>query len=136
MDFDWVCRLHSHGLSGYYWNEEPVVKMDGGGISALKEHLVIWESLRALKDNDLLSAKNLYGISVRTIFFLARRSMEILGMSEILGKLKKEKHNLLWQRSRDLAIKHNFRAVKTKLSKFFPPFYLYLAQNHPKKRSV
>jgi len=69
MDFDWVCRLHSHGLSGYYWNEEPVVKMDGGGISALKEHLVIWESLRALKDNELLSAKNLYGISVRTIFF-------------------------------------------------------------------
>ena len=120
MDFDWVCRLHSHGLSGYYWNEEPVVKMDGGGISALKEHLVIWESLRALKDNDLLSAKNLYGISVRTIFFLARRSMEILGMSEILGKLKKEKHNLLWQRSRDLAIKHNSRTVKTKPEQVFP----------------
>ena len=120
MDFDWVCRLHKHRLKGFYWNKEPVVKMDGGGISALKEHLVIWESLRALKDNDLLSAKNLYGISVRTIFFLARRSMEILGMSEILGKLKKEKHNLLWQRSRDLAIKHNFRAVKTIPEQVFP----------------
>ena len=59
MDFDWVCRLHTHGLKGYYWNEEPVVKMDGGGISALKEHLVIWESLRALKDNRLLTSKNL-----------------------------------------------------------------------------
>jgi glycosyltransferase involved in cell wall biosynthesis len=46
--------------------------------------------------------------------------MEILGMSEILGKLKKEKHNLLWQRSRDLAIKHNFRTVKTKHDQIFP----------------
>ena len=87
MDFDWVCRLHNNGLNGYYWNDEPVVKMDGGGLSALKEHLVIWESLRALKDNQLLTPKNLYGISVRTMFFLARRSMEILGLSEILGKL-------------------------------------------------
>ena len=120
MDFDWVCRLHTHGLKGYYWNEEPVVKMDGGGISAVKEHLVIWESLRALKDNRLLTSKNLYGISVRTIFFLARRFMEILGMSEILGKLKKKKHNLLWQRSRALAIKHNLSAVKTKREHIFP----------------
>jgi len=70
MDFDWVCRLHIQGLSGYYWNKEPVVKMDGGGISAVKEHLVIWESLRALKENQLLSIKNMYGISVRTLFFL------------------------------------------------------------------
>ena len=69
MDFDWVCRLHTHGLKGYYWNEEPVVKMDGGGISALKEHLVIWESLRALRDNQLLNIKNLYGISVEFYFF-------------------------------------------------------------------
>jgi len=120
MDFDWVCRLHKHRLKGFYWNKEPVVKMDGGGISALKEHLVIWESLRALKDNRLLTSKNLYGISVRTVFYLARRLMEIFGMSEILGKLKKEKHNLLWQRSRDLAIKHNFRAVKTIPEQVFP----------------
>ena len=54
------------------------------------------------------------------LFFLSRRTMEILGMSEILGKLKKEKHNLLWQRSRDLAIKHNFHAVKTKPEQVFP----------------
>ena len=120
MDFDWVCRLHKHRLKGFYWNKEPVVRMDGGGISALKEHLVIWESLRALRDNHLLNIKNLYGISVRILFFLSRRIMEMLGMSEILGKLKKEKHNLLWQRSRDLAIKHNFREVKTKREHSFP----------------
>ena len=55
MDFDWVCRLHKKGLGGFYWNKEPVVKMDGGGISALKEHLVIWESLQALKEKHLLN---------------------------------------------------------------------------------
>ena len=85
MDFDWVCRLHKNDLGGFYWNKEPVVKMDGGGISALKEHLVIWESLQALKENQLLTLKNLYGISVRTIFYFARRMMELLGMTEILG---------------------------------------------------
>ena len=41
-------------------------------------------------------------------------------MSEILGKLKKKKHNLLWQRSRALAIKHNLSAVKTKREHIFP----------------
>ena len=85
--------------------------MDGGGISALKEHLVIWESLQALKKNHLLTSKNLYGISVRIIFFFARRMMEFLGMTEILGKLKKEKHKLLWQRSRAMAIKNNFSPI-------------------------
>ena len=87
--------------------------MDGGGISTLKEHLVIWESLQALKENNLLNAKNLYGISVRTLFYFARRMMDLLGMAEILGKLKKEKHKLLWQRSRAMAIKHNFSAILT-----------------------
>ncbi len=120
MDFDWVCRLHKNGLSGFYWNKEPVVKMDGGGISALKENLVIWESLKALKENQLLTLKNLYGISVRTIFYFARRMMELLGMAEILGKLKKEKHKLLWQRSRDMAIKHNFSAILTEPKKIIP----------------
>ena len=120
MDFDWVCRLHIQGLRGYYWNREPVVKMDGGGISALKEHLVIWESLRALKENNLLSIKNMYGISVRTLFFFARKTLESIGMSELLGSLKKRKHDLLWQRSRTLAIKQNQYEVKTKPEQIFP----------------
>lgn len=120
MDFDWVCRLHKNGLGGFYWNKEPVVKMDGGGISALKEHLVIWESLQALKENHLLTLKNLYGISVRTLFYFARRMMELLGMAEILGKLKKEKHKLLWERSRAMAIKHNFSPIITKNEHIFP----------------
>ena len=120
MDFDWVCRLHINGLNGYYWNKEPVVKMDGGGISAVKEHLVIWESLRALKENQLMTLKNIYGISVRTLFFLARQTMENLGMSEILGSLKKKKHNALWRRSRDLAIMQNYSEVKTKPEQIFP----------------
>ncbi|HIA56889.1 MAG TPA: glycosyltransferase [Candidatus Lambdaproteobacteria bacterium] len=120
MDFDWVCRLHKHRLKGFYWNKEPVVKMDGGGISAVKEHLVIWESLRALRDNQLLTLKNLYGISVRTFFYLARQTMETFGMSEILGALKKKKHNLLWQRSRAQAIKQNYSEVKTRPEHIFP----------------
>ena len=81
---------------------------------------MIWESLQALKENQLLTLKNLYGISVRTIFYFARRMMELLGMAEILGKLKKEKHKLLWQRSRAMAIKHNFSAILTEQKNNFP----------------
>ena len=130
MDFDWVCRLRIHGLIGYYWNKEPVVKMDGGGLSAVKEHLVIWESLRALKENRILSIKNMYGITVRILFFLARQTMENFGMSEILGSLKKKKHNVLWQRSRDLAIRQNYTEVKTRPEHIFPttaPLYWALS---------
>jgi len=120
MDFDWVCRLHNNKIKGYYWNEEPVVRMDGGGISALKEHLVIWESLRALKNNNLLNLKNFYGITVRTLFFLARRILESLGMTYILVKLKKEKHSLQWQRSRAIAIKNNFSNLNSPQKETLP----------------
>ena len=85
----------------------------------MKEHLVIWESLRALKENNLLSIKNMYGITVRTLFFMARQTMEALGMSEILGALKKKKHNVLWQRSRALAIRQNYSEVKTRPDHIF-----------------
>ena len=127
MDFDWVCRLQNNGINGYYWNEEPVVRMDGGGISALKEHLVIWESIRALKNNKLLNTQNFYGITIRTLFFLARRFMETFGMTKILSKLKKEKHNLQWQRSRALAIKNNFSSINTKPEHIYPT--VELAEN-------
>ena len=41
-------------------------------------------------------------------------------MAEILGKLKKEKHKLIWLRSRAMAIKHNFSAILTEQKSIFP----------------
>lgn len=91
MDFDWVCRLHQAGHRGYYWKNKPVVRMDGTGLSATRESLMIWESLKALQANHLLDLKNLYGISVRIIFYLMRKSLEKLNLQTLLSTLKRRK---------------------------------------------
>ncbi|GIT09334.1 MAG: hypothetical protein CM1200mP30_29640 [Pseudomonadota bacterium] len=59
--------------------------------------------------------------------------MDLLGMAEILGKLKKEKHKLLWQRSRAMAIKHNFSAILTEPKSIFPALYLQVGNSYHKK---
>ena len=45
MDFEWVCRLQNNRFNGHYIGGDPVVKMDGGGVSSTTEQLVMWESL-------------------------------------------------------------------------------------------
>ena len=52
MDFEWVCRLQKNSYKGHYVGSRPVVRMDGGGISSTTEQLVMWESLKALKESE------------------------------------------------------------------------------------
>ena len=105
MDFEWVCRLQKNCYKGHYVGSRPVVRMDGGGISSTTEQLVMWESLKALKENHLLSLKNLAGIIERTILYLGRISMEYVGMNQTLGWLKRKKHNSTWRLSHTQQVK-------------------------------
>ena len=120
MDFEWVCRLQNNKFNGHYIGGDPVVKMDGGGISSTTEQLVMWESLKALIENRLLNPKNLAGILERIVLYLGRITMETVGMTETLGWLKRKKHNSNWQRSHALKIGKIYSAVKTKTKHIFP----------------
>jgi len=120
MDFEWVCRLQKNKIIGHYVSGEPVVKMDGGGVSSTTEQLVMWESLKALIENRLLDAKNFAGIFERSVLYIGRILLENLGMTDTLGWLKRKKHNSNWQRSNELGLKHNSSTVKSKPKHIFP----------------
>ena len=114
MDFEWVCRLQNKQFDGHYIGGEPVVKMDGGGVSSTTEQLVMWESLKALIENRILNPKNIVGIIERSILYFGRITLETVGMTETLGSLKRKKHNSNWQRSFAHSTRNNYSAVKTK----------------------
>jgi hypothetical protein len=92
MDYDFVCRMHRAGVVGHYDRTEPVVRMDGGGISSTRELLAYREVLTVLKRHRLLSAHNLAGTAVRYATWAVRRSLLALGLGGVLIALKKRKH--------------------------------------------
>ena len=120
MDFEWVCRLHKNKFIGHYFDGEPVVRMDGGGVSSTTEQLVMWESLKALTENKLLNPKNLAGILERSVLYLGRIMLETLGMNKTLGWLKRKKHNTRLKSTGALGLKNNFYDVKTRPEQIFP----------------
>ncbi len=92
-----MCRVHKAGYKGYYWKKAPVVRMDGTGITSTSEHLAMLEAFRALKNNRLLNMENIYGLSVRTVFYLIRKGMEKGGMAGFLRHLKMKKYSSLYR---------------------------------------
>lgn len=93
MDYDWAVRVEKSGAKGYYFNEEPVVKMDGRGKSAEQEFSAIRECIRSLKNNNYLNIKTVPGLITRLTLYFLRRTMIYLGVESLLGKLKRIKYN-------------------------------------------
>lgn len=93
MDFDFIVRLERKGLKGHFLQGEAVVKMDGTGKSATGEKEAIKECYRALKENDLLTARNQAGFFIRKLLFSLRRLMILLGLKKLLGLFKRMKHH-------------------------------------------
>ncbi len=92
MDFEFVCRMHKVGIKGYYWTKAPIVAMDGRGVSVTREHKSIPESLKGLKENQLLTIDNLLWYLIRYTLFSGRMVMMKIGLSKLLAKLKAIKH--------------------------------------------
>lgn len=93
MDFDWIARLERNKISGYYFNDTAVVKMDGKGKSVFEESEAINECYTSLKNNDLLNLKNSIGFMVRYTLYLGRVSMVKIGLKNILVRMKKIKYS-------------------------------------------
>ena len=92
MDFELVCRMRKVGIDGYYWDNVPIVAMDGRGVSVTREHKSISESFKGLKENQLLTTENLLWYFVRYTLFSGRMVMMKIGLSKLLAKLKAIKH--------------------------------------------
>jgi GT2 family glycosyltransferase len=94
MDFDFVVRLEKHLQKGKYIDGKAVVKMEGTGKSAKQEKESIKECYRSLKENDSLTLKNQLGFLERKILFFGRNLFVMIGMKDILGQLKRQKHSV------------------------------------------
>ena len=96
-DYDWVCRWEliskkSNGIA-YYLQGDPVVKMDGSGISSVQEGKIISEAIQIIlkrsKDcSFLVNIVSYYALLVRVVLFYGRTLLERYGLVKFLIKLK------------------------------------------------
>ncbi len=93
MDFDLVVRMSKQNIKGFYINEKAAVKMEGKGKSSAEEFKAIKECFRSLKENNLLTIKNLIGLKIRILLYFGRQFMVILGGKKILRSLKRIKYS-------------------------------------------
>lgn len=92
MDFDLVCRMAAAGLAGVHDGAGPVVRMDGCGVSVVRERLGMREAVRSLKATGLWTWRNRLGHARRFYCWLARRLLVACGLSRLLAALKRRKY--------------------------------------------
>jgi glycosyltransferase len=93
MDYEFTVRLEKHGLKGYYFNSDPVVQMNGKGVSIIKESESIRESYQSLKQNNFLNLSRLSNLGIRLVLFYLRMLMYKIKADKLLGVMKRIKYN-------------------------------------------
>ena len=100
-DFDWVCRWEldlkkSHGQA-YYSHGDPVIIMDGGGISSTQERKIILEAIKIIRQRNkhisfLEKIRSYSALFRRLVLFSVRVFLKKLGFVNILVIIKRIKY--------------------------------------------
>ena len=100
-DFDWVCRWEldlkkSHGQA-YYSQGDPVIIMDGGGISSTQERKIILEAVKIIRQHNkhisfLEKTRSYSALFRRLVLFSVRVFLKKLGFVNILVIIKRIKY--------------------------------------------
>ena len=100
-DFDWVCRWElglkkSHGKA-YYSQGNPVIIMDGGGISSTQERKIILEAIKIIRQRNkhisfLEKTRSYSALFRRLVLFSVRVFLKKLGFVNILVIIKRIKY--------------------------------------------
>ena len=100
-DFDWVCRWElglnkSHGQA-YYSQGDPVIIMDGGGISSTQERKIILEAIKIIRQRNkhisfLEKTKSYLALFRRLFLFSVRVFLKRSGFVNILVIIKRIKY--------------------------------------------
>jgi glycosyltransferase involved in cell wall biosynthesis len=88
MDFDLICRMHKAKMKGLYIDGDPVVLMDGQGVSNTRDGKALQEIFRALRQNHLLNFSNAVGMSVQFVKFSTKKALLKLGLNQIVRFVK------------------------------------------------
>ena len=100
-DYDWVCRWEliskkSNGIA-YYLQGDPVIKMDGAGISSVQEGKIICEAVQIIRKRSkdcsfLVNIVSYYALLMRVVLFCGRTFLKKYGLEKLLIKLKLTKY--------------------------------------------
>jgi len=88
MDYEFVCRMENAKLEGIYYGQ-PVVLMDGTGVSTNNESRSLVECKNALIANDLWTVRNRVFFYERRFLYSLRRALSAVGLGSLLGSLKR-----------------------------------------------
>jgi len=100
-DYDWICRWENSCIkisgSAYYLQGNPVIKMDGGGISSRNESQVILEAFQIILKHNInsgfLKKVMTYSALFKRVFLYSCRFILIrMGYMHILEKIKRLKY--------------------------------------------
>jgi len=78
MDFDFVVRLLAAGVQGHYYGQKPTVRMNGDGVSTLRERQGISECKNSLILHGEFDWKNRLGYYTRIFRYKIRRFVDML----------------------------------------------------------
>ena len=96
-DYDWVCRWEliskKSGGIAYYLQGDPVVRMDGAGISAVQEGKIISEAIQIILKRSkncsfLVNIVSYNALLMRLVLFCCRTFLKKYGLEKFLIKLK------------------------------------------------
>ena len=99
-DYDWICRWENSCIkisgSAYYLQGNPVIKMDGGGISSTQEGKVILEAIQIIRQynkNKRFIEKiiSYTALMNRLVLFFGRLFLQKLWFINTLAKMKLRK---------------------------------------------
>jgi len=88
MDYEFVCRMKNAKLEGAYYGQ-PVVLMDGTGVSAKNEGRSLVECRNALIENGLWTFSNRVFFYERRFRYTLRTALLAVGLGSLLGSIKR-----------------------------------------------
>ena len=100
-DYDWVCRWElisrKSNRTAYYLQGDPVIKMDGTGISSVQEGKIISEAIQIIRKRSkdcsfLMNIVSHFTLLMRVVLFYSRKFLERYGLEKFLIKLKLAKY--------------------------------------------
>jgi len=100
-DYDWVSRWelyrkNSNGIA-YYLQGNPVIKMDGTGISSVQEGKIIYEAIQIIGKRSkycgfLANIVTYNALLIRVMLFFGRTLLARYGLEKFLIRLKRTKY--------------------------------------------
>ena len=93
MDFDFMCKMIKNKFNGYYYQNSPVVLMDGQGVSSSNGLQGLNERELVLKRYNMLDRHSYYYFKRLRLSLFAREVLKKLNILDLYDKIKYKARN-------------------------------------------